>query len=180
MGYASNNLECKLADSMLGQEELREQAAYDESYPPGAQHSPYSPITAPPNAQSAPEMGYAPGQYYPNSNNFAPPPAPGYTPQPAAYGQEQYPPPPGAQPQAAAEYGYPPPPTGYTPPPGAGQHPYSPPPGAADPYGQPPGGRARRADENVSLAPIRPPPSRAAERYTPVVAEGGSYPPTHP
>jgi len=154
-----------------GQEELREQAAYDESYPPQAQQQ-FSPISAPPNAHGA-EAGYAPGQYYP------PPPGPGYTPQPPAYGHEQYPPPPGTGPQISPEYGYHQP-TGYTPPPpNAGQHPYSPPP---DPYG--PGGRARRADENVSAAlstiPLTPTPSRAAKRYMPVDVEGGSLPSPRP
>ncbi|KAL8786658.1 MAG: hypothetical protein Q9195_008112 [Heterodermia aff. obscurata] len=147
------------------QEELREQAAFDESYPPQAQQQPFSPISPPPNQQSAAETGFAPGTYYPNTNQFAPPPGQGFSPQPAAYPQE-YPPPPGAQPhqaQLSPEYGYQQQ-TGYTPPvPG---NPYDPP--GADPYGQQqPGGRTRRADENVSAAPVSNTPSTAAKRYVP-------------
>ena len=157
------------ADSMLDQEELREQAAFDESYPPQAQHQ-FSPITSGPNAQPAPEAGFAPGNYYPNNNNFAPPPVnQNFSPQPATYPQE-YPPPPGAQPQQAQfspEYGYPQQ-TGYTPP--VTGNPYDAP--AAEPYGQQPGGRTRRADENVSAAPVSNTPSTAARRYVP--EEGGS------
>lgn len=170
------SLTLQLTNAVTGQEELREQAAYDESYPPQAQQQ-FSPISPPPNPQGGAEAGYAPGQYYPQSNSFPPPPGPGYTPQPAAYGHEQYPAPPGAQPQMSQEYGYPQQ-TGYTPPPpNAGQHPYTPPP---DPYGQ--GGRTRRADENVSAAPVlpTPTPSRAAKRYMPVQAEGGSLPSPRP
>ena len=149
-----------------GQEELREQAAFDESYPPQAQQQ-FSPIGPAPTPQAAPEAGYAPGTYYP------PPPGQGYSPQPAAYPQE-YPPPPGAQPhqaQLSPEYNYPQP-TGYTPP--VTGNPYDPP--GADPYGQQqPGGRTRRADENVSAAPVPNTPSNAAKRYVP--EEGGSLRP---
>ena len=151
-------------DTVPGQEELREQAAFDESYPPQAQQ-PFSPLSPPPNAQAAPEAGFAPGTYYPNSTQ-------GYTPQPAAYPQEYAPPPvtqatQAPQAQLSPEYGYPQP-TGYTPPvPG---NPYDAPP--ADPYTQQSGGRTRRADENVSAVPNFNIPSTAANRYIP--EEGGS------
>ena len=115
-----------------------------------------------PNPQAAPEAGFAPGTYYPNNPQ-------GYSPQPAGYPQE-YNPQPAAQPQQAQlnpEYGYSQQP-GYTPPvPG---NPYDAPP--VDPYAQQPGGRTRRADENVSAVPIFNIPSTAANRYVP--EEGGS------
>ena len=153
-------------DLVLGQEELREQAAFDESYPPQAQHQ-FSPLSPAANQQAAQEAGFAPG--YPNATNLAATQgSQGYLPQPAAYPQE-YPPPPGAQPQQAQlspEYGYPQQ-TGYTPP--VTGNPYDPP--AADPYGQQAGGRTRRADENVSAVPVFNTPSAAAMRYVP--EEGG-------
>ena len=113
---------------LTGREREAEQDPYEEHYDP----APYTP-SPPPAAGGAYQP---PNQFYPQTNQFPPPPNAGpYSPSP--YNPADYPPPPGAAPPGVTgqpEYGYPP---------GGGAFP----PPAEEQF------RPRRADENVSAAP---------------------------
>lgn len=100
-------------------------------------------FTPPPNAPQGgyPGEGYNQGRYYPETNEFPPPPvsAPNYNhdpnyAQPAPYNPADYAPPPGVTGAYGQEH-----------------YPYTPPPAQGDNYVNDP--RYRRGDENVSAPP---------------------------
>ncbi len=95
----------------------------------------YSPSPPSPRSSAAP---YQQGNYFPASNNFPPPPNPGYVPT-QNYNPANYPPPPPPPGIQGNPYGYAPQ-GGYTPP---GEHAY-----------MAPQSRGRRGDENVSAEPF--------------------------
>ena len=130
-------------DSDCNQGLEAEDAAHYNQRSPGYDPA-FSPLS--PTAPQVIEQGYPPENYYPATNQFPPPPAANYSPQPA-YNPADFAPPHGQQQDYAYAHQQ-----GYAPPQGV----FSPPPDAAYPPG-----RGRGGGENVS--PGYAPDARTAE-----------------